>query len=763
MKKPFNENKQNNINILVQKEKLKGLYNINKIRNNNSFNNKQSIYFNENKTSNNIYNKISSKLKNRSNQNTKREYGYIFYGNNKIFKTRNKNLFNKIDDNSNNDINIINNFQKLKGIKMNRQLSSDIILNSNNKNFNFSEKVKNKKNNNNLPDKKILGISSFEYFPNIYGLNKRKNENDLNINFLFNENNKGIKLEELNQLHKNFINSIKNNSGIFSEKEINYNSSSEFNSKNNITKTKKNNYFEFMNSNQKWFNSININNNENKEEKENNKFVNNNKLLNNNHSSSKNIEKKLEINRDKFMNISNYNKKKESNSKNEKIKNKNLILNKNELNDINNKINFNNKKNIIKKSNSIKLDIKKYLKDKQKILDKKESTSSSLYSINFSKDDENNEINSKNESKSIKYNSQFNKENIINNNKTKSIFSKFDNIDYRNNISKLFNFTSKDKNFSYQSTKNMKIEEKNNKDDINNKDGNNDNNSRNREDEEKSNAKYNFKTSTYFFSPKFKNDEKNKKNKKDNNNTNIKEIINNVIENNKKAAEARVSTSFYNIGKNFLNNKMRDSQKNFYSSNNKKSYAWGGDTNYTKEQAKEEMDSKKDIKKTNSIQLTLLSPSEWEKHEEVWISISNKKYNIYFENFFLPPNDTDILISSYLKMFPNKLNICNYSKINPVSKKEKGFLSFYIDDDIQNPKNEIKKWKTVYKKMIFRWHPDKLFPLLNELNIKNEYIIKELQRRSSLIINNINVLYQNIMEILKKIVLCKEKKDSNNK
>ena len=336
MKKPFNENKQNNINILVQKEKLKGLYNINKIRNNNSFNNKQSIYFNENKTSNNIYNKISSKLKNRSNQNTKREYGYIFYGNNKIFKTRNKNLFNKIDDNSNNDINIINNFQKLKGIKMNRQLSSDIILNSNNKNFNFSEKVKNKKNNNNLFDKRIFGISSFEYFPNIYGLNKRKNENDLKINYLFNENNKGIKFEELNQLHKNFINSIKNNSGIFSEKEINYNSSSEFNSKNNITKTKKNNYFEFMNSNQKWFNSININNNENKEEKENNKFVNNNKLLNNNHSSSKNIEKKIEINRDKFMNISNYNKKKESNSKNEKIKNKNLILNKNELNDINN-------------------------------------------------------------------------------------------------------------------------------------------------------------------------------------------------------------------------------------------------------------------------------------------------------------------------------------------------------------------------------------------------------------------------------------------
>ena len=204
---------------------------------------------------------------------------------------------------------------------------------------------------------------------------------------------------------------------------------------------------------------------------------------------------------------------------------------------------------------------------------------------------------------------------------------------------------------------------------------------------------------------------------------------------------------------------MRDSQKNFYSSSNsKKTFTGEKDTNFEKNQAK---DSYK--RKFNSIQLTLFCPADWEKHEEIWKNISNKSFNEKFEHFLLPPNDTDIIISNYLRIYPNKLNICNYSKINTKSKNEKEFLSFYIDDDIQNPKNEIKKWKNVYKNMIFRWHPDKLFPLLKELKIKNEFIKKELERRSSLIINNINSLYQNIMEILKKIILYKEKSENINK
>ena len=481
-----------------------------------------------------------------------------------------------------------------------------------------------------------------------------------------------------------------------------------------ININKKNNNLEIKNiHNQKWFNIKKIN-----------EYIKKEKPIIRNNINTVKIK---DDNKYTNININNSLNKLDSNiNNNKKISNIKEIDNYDIVNDINKKI---------KKSESTKINIKRYLNDKNNILDKKESLNSSLSSITFS----NEEINDKKDKSNLKQNN----EETNNNN----------NLNYKNGISKLFSFISRDNSdFSYNSKNNMKINEKASslKEKINETKEKEDNTS---------NVKFNFKTSSYFFSQKFKKNDINKnKNEKD---TNIKDIINNVIENNKRAAQARVSTSFYNIGNNFLNNKMRDSQKNFYSSSkNKNSYFRGeGDTNFSREQARDETEFNKTKKKSNYIQLTLFSPTEWEKHEEVWINISNKKYNENLEQFFLPPNDSDILISSYLKMYPNKLNICNYSKINTISKNEKEFLSFCIDDDILNPKNEIKKWKNVYKKMIFRWHPDKLFPLINELKIKNDFIKKEIERRSSLIINNINVLFQNIMEILKKIVLCKEKID----
>jgi hypothetical protein len=268
-------------------------------------------------------------------------------------------------------------------------------------------------------------------------------------------------------------------------------------------------------------------------------------------------------------------------------------------------------------------------------------------------------------------------------------------------------------------------------------------------EEENSNVKFNFKTTTNFCSSKFKNTQ----NIKDDN-LNIKNIINNVIENNKRASNARDSTSFYKIENFYINNKMRKSQNNFYSSSYYKK-----DTNFTKEQTKDTNSNSN--KKSNHIKLTLVSPKEWEKHEEIWINILNVNEKV--EKYVLPPNDMDVLVSGYLKMYPYKLNICNLSKVNSFSKNQKEILSFYIDDDIENPRNEIKNWKNAYKKMILRWHPDKLFPLINELNIKNEFIKKELERRSSIIVNNINILYQNIIEILKKILISKENLECNKK
>ena len=103
----------------------------------------------------------------------------------------------------------------------------------------------------NISNKNILRKNSSEYFPDIYIFNKKRENNDLNLNYWFNDNNnKSIHIDELNQLHKNFINSIKNHSGLFYDKETNNNISSN----NNINKKNKNNFLEIKNiHNQKWF------------------------------------------------------------------------------------------------------------------------------------------------------------------------------------------------------------------------------------------------------------------------------------------------------------------------------------------------------------------------------------------------------------------------------------------------------------------------------------------------------------------------------
>ena len=671
--------------------------------------------------------------KNILNKDSNEDKSYIFYGNNKLFKPKNKNFsaynitskYKKMNNGqileNNNYSNNSNSSYKFKEFtNLPRQLSDDLILNisrNNNPKFNSNFSLNN------------------YFFPDINRLNKKRNENDLNINYFFNNgNSQKSQIEQLNQLHKNFINSFKNICGKSDDidKINNLHLFNENKNKNTIIRIKKNNLLESNKYNKRWLNDniidkklkIHKSNNKKDEEK---KFSKNNTI---NINSYYNDIEKIKLNKDKvkyLRKINNY----------QLLKQNNIKVNNN-----------------IKKS-EIKINIEKYLKDRKKAIDTKESKNNSIFSINFSNNLENIDNNKSDSEQSNKYNNK--NELKININQK---IPQFKSISHKNIIiSSISSYIKdRDKNFSFLSSKNMKIEEnlgvdadKNNKNIKKNENMINDNDKKEKEikEEENSNVKFNFKTTTNFFSSKFKN----KQNYKEDN-LNIKNIINNVLENNKRASNARDSTSFYKIENFFINNKMRKSQNNFYSSSYYKK-----DTNFTKEQTKETNSNSN--KKFNQIQLTLISPKEWEKHEEIWMNIKN--INEKFEKYVLPPNDMDALVSCYLKMYPYKLNICNLSKVNSFSKNQKEILSFYIDDDIENPRNEIKKWKNAYKKMILRWHPDKLFPLINELNLKNEFIKKELERRSSLIVNNINALYQNINEILKKILINKENLECNNK
>ena len=278
---------------------------------------------------------------------------------------------------------------------------------------------------------------------------------------------------------------------------------------------------------------------------------------------------------------------------------------------------------------------------------------------------------------------------------------------------------------------------------------------------------FNFRTTSNFFSKnnnfKEKKQEKNQNEKtnEEKKKFNIENIINNVIENNKKAAAAKSSTSFYNIGSNFMNNRMRSTRTNFFSSKDNRGGGFTGtkDSNFTKAQANEGR-----YYKSNSLKLTLINPLGWRKHEEIWSNLVSLKLGLSdLEKYLHPPNDTDILVSSYLKMNPRILNFCSIQKINTskTNNENSNFISFMIDDNIQNPRQEIKKWKEAYKRAIFRWHPDKLFHNLEEINFKNEQQKIELKKKSTQIINNMNTLYRNIIEILNKIAEAKNDKEEN--
>jgi len=255
-----------------------------------------------------------------------------------------------------------------------------------------------------------------------------------------------------------------------------------------------------------------------------------------------------------------------------------------------------------------------------------------------------------------------------------------------------------------------------------------------------------YKTSSNFF-----------QNKKPSTAFNFDSFINKVLENNKKAAQAKQTSHFFNdIGKDFLNNHMRSTRTNFYSSH-KRGFTGEKDTNFTN-------DILNDVKPNtlNCLKITLLSPLEWRKHEEIWNNINSLSVGMSeLEKHLIPPNDKDVLISSYLKLYPNVLHFVSLNSISTSNKKNSkiDYLSFNIDDNINNPKLEMKKWKDAYKRLILRWHPDKLYSFISEIKLKDENIGNILRKQSTIIINNMNSLYKNIIEILRKILRKKDQKN----
>ena len=260
-----------------------------------------------------------------------------------------------------------------------------------------------------------------------------------------------------------------------------------------------------------------------------------------------------------------------------------------------------------------------------------------------------------------------------------------------------------------------------------------------------------FQTSSNFF--KFKinfNNFKKKENKKYT--FDINNIIYNVIESNKKAAEFKSSNYFNKLGTDYINFHMKTI--NYNSSNSQKKYH---NYNINNNNNNNNFDNNKRTT-FNSIKITLTNPLEWKKHEEIWKNILNLSFiSMEIEKYLIPPNENEVLISTYLKLNSKLLNFVSYEKNN-----NNYYLYFYIDDNIKNPKLEMKKWKDAYKEVLLRWHPDKLSAFLKEIVLKNDEIKKILKKKSTMIINNMNNKFKYIIEILRKIYNYQNIKNNNN-
>ncbi len=259
----------------------------------------------------------------------------------------------------------------------------------------------------------------------------------------------------------------------------------------------------------------------------------------------------------------------------------------------------------------------------------------------------------------------------------------------------------------------------------------------------------------------------------------ISNIMKRVLENNKKEAAAKSREFLNNYPQNYFN--LAKTQTRFFIGSSQ--------SNRTNKPDKDQSDTKNAFDVINFLEINLYDQPAWKRHEEVWeffkgiknedkeksekeennefdnktiinniqknkivINLNKNVYNLNTnlnntncekEKFLLPPSDEEILISAYYKTF----------NING---------KIIIDDNIQNPKEEMTKWKNCYKKVVMRWHPDKLIPFIESLKIQDENRKNNIIKKAGVIFYHMNRSLKNIIEILKNITIKKEKIKSSN-
>ena len=215
----------------------------------------------------------------------------------------------------------------------------------------------------------------------------------------------------------------------------------------------------------------------------------------------------------------------------------------------------------------------------------------------------------------------------------------------------------------------------------------------------------------------------------------ISNIMKRVIENNKKEAAAKSRDFLKNYPQNYLN--LGKTQQRFFISSAQGTGTERPSTDYMKTRPK--------FENINFLEINLFDQLAWRRHEDTWEHFKNdeNKNKIFStgeqENYILPPNEDEVLISSYYKIY----NITG---------------KILLDDNTTHPREEINRWKNSYKKAVMRWHPDKLNYFVESLNIKDENKKNNIIKKAGVVIYNMNNQLKNIVEVLRKIITKKETK-----
>jgi hypothetical protein len=233
---------------------------------------------------------------------------------------------------------------------------------------------------------------------------------------------------------------------------------------------------------------------------------------------------------------------------------------------------------------------------------------------------------------------------------------------------------------------------------------------------------------------------------------NVENIMKRVLENSKKEASVKNRDFLSQFSNNLININMQATKNRFFISSQQSQQNGSSSTNTTtknnnnnnRDETNRPFTENNFHQTPNCIDIYLYDLIQWKKHEEIWANLISPGFVISpdLEKYIIPPNEMDILKSIYYKM----------NDLWKIGNK------LAIDDNIKNPKAEMKKWKDAFKVALLRWHPDKLIHFLNSINLSDENKKSLLLKKSSIIINHLNKTLSSVMEILKKVNIKKEMK-----